>query len=51
MTYMKTKIENLFAHAITSTEKAINLAEENNLTNEQWFLDCMDELNKLSVTY
>ena len=51
MNYMKYKIENLFAHAITNTERAIALAEENGPTNEQWFLNYMDELNRLSVTY
>ena len=34
------EINQLIADAITYKQ-----------TNEQWFLDCMDELNKLSVKY
>ena len=37
--------------AIAIINSLIETAEMNNWTNEQWFLDCIDEINKLSITY
>ena len=37
--------------AIAIINSLIETAEMNNWTNEQWFLDWIDEINKLSVTY
>ena len=37
--------------AIAIINSLIETAEMNNWTNEQWFLDFLDTLNKLSVKY
>ena len=37
--------------AIAIINSLIETAEMNNCTNEQWFLDWLDEINKLSITY
>ena len=37
--------------AIAIINSLIETAEMNNWTNEQWFLDWLDELNKLSEEY
>lgn len=37
--------------AIAIINSLIETAEMNNWTNEQWFLDWLDTLNKLSVKY
>ena len=37
--------------AIAIINSLIETAEMNNWTNEQWFLDWIDEINKLSITY
>lgn len=42
---LETKIE------IQNIEKLILMVKNNSLTNEQWFLDFLDELNDLSVKY
>lgn len=42
---LETKIE------IQNIEKLILMVKNNSLTNEQWFLDFLDELNNLSVKY
>lgn len=42
---VETKIE------IQNIEKLILMVKNNSLTNEQWFLDFLDELNDLSVKY
>ena len=33
------------------TKDVIAKAKEGNYTNDQWFLDFVDELNKLSIEY
>lgn len=48
---MEKKIKTQFKCIIIVLNSLLKLVEENNLTNEQWFLDYMDELNKLSVKY
>ena len=37
--------------ALYNLNQIIEYAEENNLTNTQEFLDFLDELNKISVSY
>lgn len=47
-------MENLLqlqAQAIASLQQAIDFAEKNNLHNTQEFLDFLDEINELSITY
>jgi hypothetical protein len=48
---MEEKIKIQFKSVIVMLEHLIALSEENSLTNEQWFLDALDEINKLSVKY
>jgi hypothetical protein len=48
---MEEKIKTQFKCALITLNSAIKIVEENKLVNEQWFLDYMDELNKLSVKY
>lgn len=48
---MEEKIKTQFKQALITLESIIGLIEERGLINEQWFLDYMDELNKLSVKY
>lgn len=40
-----------YREAILLVESLIREAELEDTTNEQWFLDWIDEINKLSVTY
>ncbi|MDO4465409.1 MAG: hypothetical protein Q4C49_00135 [Bacillota bacterium] len=37
--------------AMVDVEEIIDLCEKHQLTNEQWFLDFLDQLNKLSVKF
>ena len=48
---MEEKIKTQFKQMLITLESIIRSIEERGLTNEQWFLDYMDELNKLSVKY
>lgn len=48
---MEEKIKTQFKCALITLDSVIKTVEENELVNEQWFLDYMDELNKLSVKY
>lgn len=48
---MEEKIKTQFKRALITLDSIIKMVEENKLVNEQWFLDYMDELNKLSVKY
>lgn len=48
---MEEKIKTQFKCALIVVDSIIKLAEATKLVNEQWFLDYMDELNKLSVKY
>lgn len=48
---MEEKIKTQFKCALITLDSTIKMVEENKLVNEQWFLDYMDELNKLSVKY
>lgn len=48
---MEEKIKTQFKCALITLDSVIKMVEENKLINEQWFLDYMDELNKLSVKY
>ena len=47
---MKTLIQ-LQQKALHNLKQIIEYAEENNLTNSQEFLNCLDEINRLSVSY
>lgn len=40
-----------YKQAILLIESLIREAELEDATNEQWFLDWIDKINKLSVTY
>lgn len=40
-----------YKEAILLVESLIREAELEDATSEQWFLDWIDEINKLSVTY
>lgn len=48
---MEEKIKEQFKRLVLLLDHLINLAEEAGLVNEQWFLDSLDEINKLSVKY
>lgn len=48
---MEEKIKAQFKYTLITLDSLIKIVEENKLINEQWFLDYMDELNKLSVKY
>jgi len=45
---MQSKITKLLQIAIYIASKAIHLAEQNNLTNEQWFLDLETQLGYIA---
>ena len=47
---MKTLIQ-IQQKALHNLKQIIEYAEENNLTNSQEFLDFLDELNEISVSY
>ena len=46
---MEEKIKTQFKCLIVTLDSIIKMVEEQGLTNEQWFLDWQDELNKISV--
>ena len=48
MTESLLQLQNLILHNL---QQAIDYAEENNLTNTQEFLDFLDKLNEISVSY
>lgn len=48
---MEQKIKTQFKCLIVTLDSIIKMVEEQGLTNEQWFLDYLDEVNKLSVKY
>lgn len=48
---MEEKIKTQFKCLIVTLDSIIKMVEEQVLTNEQWFLDYLDEVNKLSVKY
>lgn len=48
---MEEKIKAQFKYTLITLDSLIKIVEENKLVDEQWFLDYMDELNKLSVKY
>lgn len=45
------KVESLAKVTLVLIETIIEDIEESGRQNEQWFLDYLDELNKLSVIY
>lgn len=45
------KLLKLQAQAIASLQQAIDFAEQNNLHNTQEFLNFLDDINELSVSY
>ena len=45
---MMTELQNLVLYNL---QQVINYAEENNLTNTQEFLDFLDKINEISVSY
>ena len=48
---MEEKIKTHFKCIVITLDSLIQMVEEKGLTNEQWFLDSLDEINKLSVKY
>lgn len=48
---MEEKLQKQFERIIVILECSIKEAEYANLTNEQWFLNKLDQINKLSVKY
>lgn len=45
------KLLKLQAQAMSSLQQVIDFAEKNNLHNTQEFLNFLDDINELSVTY
>lgn len=45
------ELEELAEITLLATESLINTIVEEGKQNEQWFLDYLDNLNKLSVSY
>lgn len=48
---MEEKIKTQFNCLVITLDSLIQMVEERGMTNEQWFLDSLDEINKLSVKY
>lgn len=48
---MEERLKKQFEKVIIILEYLIKETENYNLTNEQWFLNRLDEINKLSVKY
>ena len=48
---MEERLQKQFEKVITILEFLIKETENYNLTNEQWFLNKLDLINKLSVKY
>lgn len=44
-------LKNMYSEILNKLDLAIRITEEHNMTNSQIFLDFLDELNKLSVSY
>ena len=44
-------LKNMYSEVLNKLDLAIRITEEHNMTNSQIFLDFLDELNKLSVSY
>lgn len=47
----KSELEELAEITLLATESLIKIVAEEGKQNEQWFLDYLDELNRLSVIY
>lgn len=47
----KSELEELAEITLLATESLIEIVAEEGKQNEQWFLDYLDELNRLSVIY
>lgn len=48
---MEERLKKQFDSVILILQYLIKETENYNLTNEQWFLNYLDEINKLSVKY
>ena len=48
---MKETLLQMNQHVIEELQCVIQYAEQNNLTNSQEFINLLDEINKLSVSY
>lgn len=48
---MEERLQKQFDRVIVILESLIKETENANLTNEQWFLNKLDYINKLSVKY
>lgn len=48
---MEEKIKLQLNCLVTTLDTIIRMVEEQDLINEQWFLNYLDEINKLSVKY
>jgi hypothetical protein len=51
LTKSESELEELAEITLLATESLINTIVEEGKQNEQWFLDYLDNLNKLSVSY
>lgn len=47
----KPNLKELFETILFAAESLIEIVAEEGRQNEQWFLDYLDELNRLSVIY
>lgn len=45
------KLSSMMTEAFRNLQQIIKYAEENNLTNAQEFLDFLDKINEISVSY
>ena len=44
-------LKNIYNEVLNKLDLAIRITEEHNMTNSQIFLDFLDNINKLSVSY
>lgn len=44
-------LKGLAEEVLNFAENVVDLVEQHNLQNEQWFLDWLDGLNKISITH
>lgn len=44
-------LKNMYNEVLNKLDLAVRITEEHNMTNSQIFLDFLDTLNKISVSY
>lgn len=49
--FNKKRIQLNLKYCIDSLNSLVKEVKENNLENEQWFINFLDELNKISVSW